>query len=196
MMRFVAATNNIDKLKELRSILTELGIEIMSLNEVGFCEEIEETGDSFEANARIKAETVMRATGFAALADDSGLVIDALGGAPGIYSARFAEPGFRKKKVLEQMEGLPKENRTARFVSAIACVFPGGESVVVRGTCEGVILEELRGMGGFGYDPLFYVPEYAMTFAEMPSELKNRISHRALALQALEEKLKVRNNSL
>jgi XTP/dITP diphosphohydrolase len=189
-MKFVAATNNKDKLKELRDILSILGFEVISLAEAGFNEEIEETGTTFEENALIKANTVMKATGFAAVADDSGLEVDALCGEPGVYSARYAEPGMRKKKVLEKMKDVPKEKRTARFVSAIACVFPGGENIVVRGTCEGEILHECRGSGGFGYDPIFYVPEYNQTFAEMPSELKNRISHRARGINLLAEKLK------
>jgi XTP/dITP diphosphohydrolase len=191
-MKFVAATNNKDKLKELRDILSNLGFEVISLADAGFNEEIEETGDTFEENALIKAETVMKATGLAAVADDSGLEIDALGGEPGVYSARYAEPGLRKKTVLEKMKDVPQDKRTARFVSAIACFFPNGDKIVVRGTCEGEILQKCRGTGGFGYDPIFYLPQYGQTFAEMPADLKNRISHRARGINLLAEKLKGR----
>jgi len=191
-MKLVAATNNKGKLAELRDILSKLGLEVVSLQEIGFVGEVEECGKTFEENALLKAEAVMNATGLATVADDSGLEVDALGGAPGIYSARYAEPGRRKAKLLEELRNVPEEKRTARFVSAIACVFPDGRRIVVRGVCEGKILFECRGTGGFGYDPLFYVPEYGRTFAEMPMELKNRISHRARALQRLAEELKGR----
>jgi len=191
-MKLVAATNNKGKLAELRDILSKLGLEVVSLQEIGFVGEVEECGKTFEENALLKAEAVMNATGLATVADDSGLEVDALGGAPGIYSARYAEPGRRKAKLLEELRNVPEEKRTARFVSAIACVFPDGRRIVVRGVCEGKILFECRGTGGFGYDPLFYVPEYGRTFAEMPMELKNRISHRARALQCLAEELKGR----
>lgn len=191
-MKLVAATNNKGKLAELRDILSKLGLEVVSLQEIGFVGEVEECGKTFEENALLKAEAVMNATGLATVADDSGLEVDALGGAPGIYSARYAEPGRRKAKLLEELRNVPEEKRTARFVSAIACVFPDGRRIVVRGVCEGKILFECRGTGGFGYDTLFYVPEYGRTFAEMPMELKNRISHRARALQRLAEELKGR----
>lgn len=189
-MKFVAATNNKGKLRELDDILSKLGFEVVSLQDAGFNGEIEESGTTFEENAMIKAETAMKATGLAAVADDSGLEVDALGGAPGVYSARYAEPGRRKTRLLEELNNVPEEERTARFVSAIACAFPDGRRITVRGVCEGTILFECRGTGGFGYDPLFYVPEYGQTFAEMPMELKNRISHRARALNLLAEELK------
>jgi XTP/dITP diphosphohydrolase len=191
-MKLVAATNNRDKLRELRSILSQLGIDVLSLDEAGFTGEIIETGTTFEENAIIKCETVMRETGLCAIGDDSGLVVDALGGEPGIYSARYAEPGKRKQKVLEKLRSVPEEKRTARFVAAIACVFPDGETITAIGKCEGRILTECRGDKGFGYDPIFYVPEYDMTFAEMPSLLKNRISHRAKGIELMVEKLKGR----
>ncbi|MGI6578232.1 MAG: XTP/dITP diphosphatase [Eubacteriales bacterium] len=192
MMKMVAATNNKGKLNELVSILSKLGIEVISLEESGYYEEIEENGKTFEENALIKAEAVMRVTGLAAIGDDSGLEIDALNGEPGIYSARYAKPGLRKKTVLDKLRGVPEEKRTARFVCAIACVLTNGEKIITRGICEGKILNECRGEGGFGYDPIFYVPEYRQTFAEMPTELKNRISHRARAIQLMAEKLKGR----
>lgn len=191
-MKMVAATNNKGKLNELVSILSKLGIEVISLEESGYYEEIEENGKTFEENALIKAEAVMRVTGLAAIGDDSGLEIDALNGEPGIYSARYAKPGLRKKTVLDKLRGVPEKKRTARFVCAIACVLPNGEKIITRGICEGKILNECRGEGGFGYDPIFYVPEYRQTFAEMPTELKNRISHRARAIQLMAEKLKGR----
>jgi XTP/dITP diphosphohydrolase len=191
-MKMVAATNNKGKLNELVSILSKLGIEVISLEESGYYEEIEENGKTFEENALIKAEAVMRVTGLAAIGDDSGLEIDALNGEPGIYSARYAKPGLRKKTVLDKLRGVPEEKRTARFVCAIACVLTNGEKIITRGICEGKILNECRGEGGFGYDPIFYVPEYRQTFAEMPTELKNRISHRARAIQLMAEKLKGR----
>lgn len=191
-MKMVAATNNKGKLNELVSILSKLGIEVISLEESGYYEEIEENGKTFEENALIKAEAVMRVTGLAAIGDDSGLEIDALNGEPGIYSARYAKPGLRKKTVLDKLRGVPEKKRTARFVCAIACVLPNGEKIITRGICEGKILNECRGEGGFGYDPIFYVPVYRKTFAEMPTELKNRISHRARAIQLMAEKLKGR----
>ena len=191
-MKMVAATNNKGKLNELVSILSKLGIEVISLEESGYYEKIEENGKTFEENALIKAEAVMRVTGLAAIGDDSGLEIDALNGEPGIYSARYAKPGLRKKTVLDKLRGVPEEKRTARFVCAIACVLTNGEKIITRGICEGKILNECRGEGGFGYDPIFYVPEYRQTFAEMPTELKNRISHRARAIQLMAEKLKGR----
>lgn len=193
-MKMVAATNNKGKLNELVSILSKLGIEVISLEESGYYEEIEENGKTFEENALIKAEAVMRVTGLAAIGDDSGLEIDALNGEPGIYSARYAKPGLRKKTVLDKLRGVPEEKRTARFVCAIACVLPNGEKIITRGICEGKILNECRGEGGFGYDPIFYVPVYRQTFAEMPAELKNRVSHRARAIQLMAEKLKGRLN--
>lgn len=193
-MKMVAATNNKGKLNELVSILSKLGIEVISLEESGYYEEIEENGKTFEENALIKAEAVMRVTGLAAIGDDSGLEIDALNGEPGIYSARYAKPGLRKKTVLDKLRGVPEKKRTARFVCAIACVLPNGEKIITRGICEGKILNECRGEGGFGYDPIFYVPEYRQTFAEMPAELKNRVSHRARAIQLMAEKLKGRLN--
>lgn len=191
-MKMVAATNNKGKLNELVSILSKLGIEVISLEESGYYEEIEENGKTFEENALIKAEAVMRVTGLAAIGDDSGLEIDALNGEPGIYSARYAKPGLRKKTVLDKLRGVPEKKRTARFVCAIACVLPNGEKIITRGICEGKILNECRGEGGFGYDPIFYVPVYRQTFAEMPAELKNRVSHRARAIQLMAEKLKGR----
>lgn len=193
-MKMVAATNNKGKLNELVSILSKLGIEVISLEESGYYEEIEENGKTFEENALIKAEAVMRVTGLAAIGDDSGLEIDALNGEPGIYSARYAKPGLRKKTVLDKLRGVPEKKRTARFVCAIACVLTNGEKIITRGICEGKILNECRGEGGFGYDPIFYVPEYRQTFAEMPAELKNRVSHRARAIQLMAEKLKGRLN--
>jgi XTP/dITP diphosphohydrolase len=191
-MKFIAATNNKGKLRELEYLLSKLGCELLSLEKADFSGEIEENGKTFEENALIKAETVMKSTGLAAIADDSGIEVDALGGAPGIHSARFAGPGMHVVKLLDVLRDVPEGKRGARFVSAIACAFPDGDRIVVRGECKGEILFEARGTGGFGYDPVFYVPEYGQTFAEMPAELKNRISHRAHALDLLIKELKGR----
>ncbi len=191
-MKFAIATNNINKLKEFQSILGALGHQALSLSEIGIFEDIEESGSTFEENAVIKAEAVMLASGLPTIADDSGLEVEALNMEPGIYSARYSAPGTRKQKILDEMIDVPKNKRGARFVSAIACIFPGGERIVTRGECYGEILFECRGDGGFGYDPLFYIPEYGLTFAEMNADLKNKISHRAKALEKLTVLLKGR----
>lgn len=189
-MNIVAATNNPGKLRELREILEGQGHQVLSLADVGFTEEIEETGKTFAENAWIKAETVLKITGLPTVADDSGLEVDALGGAPGVYSARYAEPGARKAKLLEELREVPQAERGAQFVSAIAFALPDGRKIFTEGVCRGEIAFKCSGEGGFGYDPLFYVPEFGCTFAEMSPKLKNTISHRAKALAALEIKLK------
>ena len=148
--------------------------------------DVEETGTTFEENALLKAKAVMEASGMAAIADDSGLMVDALNGEPGVYSARYGgkdSDAARTAYLLENMAQVPEEERTARFVSAIACALPDGRVVTSRGTCEGRILFETRGDNGFGYDPVFYVPEIGMTFAEADGERKNAISHRGNALK-------------
>lgn len=193
-MKFVLASNNKKKLLEMDAILSELGIEVISQSEAGINVEPEETGTSFEENAIIKAEAVMLASGLPAIADDSGLTVDALDGRPGIYSARFGGDCCKNdldrcNLLLKSMEG--KEDRGAAFVSAIACVFPDGRRIISRGECRGTILTEMKGEGGFGYDPLFYIPQYMATMAEMPQELKNKISHRANALNELKTKLEL-----
>lgn len=187
-MKFVLASHNQKKLKELQQIIRELDMEIIPLPENA--PEPEENGATFAENARIKAKSAAAFTGLPALADDSGLCVDALDGAPGIYSARYCEgsDADRNALLLRNMTG--KTNRSARFVCCIACVWPDGTSLTVDGACEGEIAESLSGAGGFGYDPLFYVPAYGCTFGELDGDVKNRISHRAKALQKLKESLK------
>lgn len=197
--RIVFATGNENKMKEIRMILADLGMEIVSMKEAGANEEIVEDGMTFEENAEIKARTISRAlTNDIVLADDSGLEIDYLDKAPGIYSARFAGEDtsydIKNRIFLDRLEGVPDEERTARFVCAVAAVFPDGTSCTVRETIEGQIAHEIAGDNGFGYDPIFYVPEYGCTTAQMDLEQKNLLSHRGKALRAmkriLEEKLR------
>lgn len=186
-------------MKEIRQILADLGMEIVSMKEAGVDIEIVEDGMSFEENAEIKARAVSRVlTSDIVLADDSGLEIDYLDKAPGIYSARFAGEDtsydIKNRIFLDRLEGVPDEERTARFVCAVAAVFPDGTSETVRETIEGRIAHEPAGENGFGYDPIFYVPEYECTTAEMSAKLKNELSHRGKALRSmrriLEEKLR------
>ena len=197
--RIVFATGNKDKMKEIRQILADLGMEIVSMKEAGVDIEIVEDGMSFEENAEIKARAVSRVlTSDIVLADDSGLEIDYLDKAPGIYSARFAGEDtsydIKNRIFLDRLEGVPDEERTARFVCAVAAVFPDGTSETVRETIEGRNAHEPARENGFGYDPIFYVPEYECTTAEMSAELKNELSHRGKALRSmrriLEEKLR------
>lgn len=188
--RIVFATGNQDKMKEIRMILEDLGIPVYSMKEAGVNIEIVEDGTSFEENAEIKARAVSRVLkNDIVLADDSGLEIDYLDKAPGIYSARFAGEDtsydVKNRIFLDRLEGVPEEERTARFVCAVAAVFPDGTAKTVRGTIEGRIAHEILGENGFGYDPIFYVPEYGCTTGEMPPELKNKLSHRGIALRAM-----------
>lgn len=188
-MKLVLASNNKHKIEEIKSILSKNGIdaEVLSLSEIGYTDEIIEDGVSFEENALIKAKTVA-ALGYIGIADDSGLCVDALGGAPGIYSARYAgEPCDHAKnneKILSALHGKKGSERSAAFVSVIACVMPDGSYFTVRGECPGEMLEALQGNGGFGYDPLFRPTGYPLTFAELSFDEKNKISHRAKALVA------------
>lgn len=193
-MKFVIATNNQKKLKELQKILADFGVEALSLAQAGVTTDVEETGKTFEENAVLKAENAMKVTGLPAVADDSGLVVAALGGEPGIYSARYGgdackDDTERLNLLLKNMEG--KTNRRAFFVSAVACVFPDGEKIVTRGECHGLITETAVGDGGFGYDPIFYLPNEGATMAEISAERKNEISHRAMALSNFLGALKV-----
>ena len=191
-MTFFVATKNEGKKKELLRILSPLGIDVISEKDLKepLCE-VEENGTTFEENALIKARSASKATGLPAVADDSGLCVDAFGGAPGIYTARFAgEPSDSAKnnaKLLKVLTGVPEEQRTARFVSAVACVFPDGKEFTVRGECEGGIAFELKGDKGFGYDPLF-ISELGC-FGEISDQEKDSISHRGKALIKLKEKL-------
>ena len=191
-MDFLIATHNMKKRDELQRILSPLGIRVLTADEAGVdLTDVEETGTTFEENALLKARSGAKEGNMPCIADDSGLCVDALDGAPGVYSARFAgEHGNDSKnnaKLLDLLKDTPKEARTARFVSAVACVFPDGRELTVRGTCEGVIGYEQKGENGFGYDPLFYVGE--RTFAEFSPAEKDAVSHRGNALRALVKEL-------
>lgn len=195
-MRFVLASSNQNKIKELKTILSRImsDAEVITIKEAGIVDDIVEDGNTFAENALIKAR-VAASTGNIGIADDSGLAVEALGGAPGIYSARYAgghgNDQANNQKLLENMDGVA--NRHAAFVCNIACVFPdGSEPIVAEGKIEGEILEAPRGEGGFGYDPLFWVPSLSKTLAEAMPEEKNAISHRARALAAFAEKFKER----
>ena len=193
-MRIVAATQNAHKLVEIRTITDAFGFELISQAEVGLADvDIEENGTSFEENSFIKADTICRMTGEASIADDSGIVVDALGGAPGIYSARYAgehgNDALNRRKLLKELEGVPFEDRTARFVAVITLVWPDGKKLVARGEVEGHIAFEESGEMGFGYDSLFIPLGYDTTFGNFEPEAKNRISHRANALNKLKELL-------
>lgn len=185
-MRLVLATKNRGKIREISELLAPLEIEILTLDDFPEIGEIEEDGDSFRENAVKKASAVCEKTGLITLADDSGLEVDYLDGAPGVISSRFAgeerDDEANNKKLLELMSGVPAKQRAARFRCVMAVAVPDGWVYTTEGTCEGVIAEEPRGEGGFGYDPLFYLPEYGKTFAELDLETKNKISHRARAL--------------
>lgn len=185
-MKVILASKNQHKLTELSTILSQLGFEIALESEYGLDIDVEETGTTFEENSYLKAEAVMKASGLPVLADDSGLMVDALDGAPGVYSARYGHKASDKERtayLLENMKDVPEERRGAKFVCVITCLFPDGRKIVARGECPGVIARAPHGENGFGYDPVFYLPELGMTYAELPSEQKNAISHRARALQ-------------
>ena len=185
-MKVILASKNQHKLTELSAILSQLGFEIALESEYGLDIDVEETGTTFEENSFLKADAVMQASGLPVLADDSGLMVDALDGAPGVYSARYGHKASDKERtayLLENMKDVPEERRGAKFVCVITCLFPDGRKIVARGECPGVIARAPHGENGFGYDPVFYLPELGMTYAELPSEQKNVISHRARALQ-------------
>ena len=210
-LRFVLASHNAKKLAELREILGALGVAVEALPE-GAPEPVED-GETFEENALIKARAAAALTGLPALADDSGLCVDALRGAPGVYSARYGSAEYdayaekhglkvaleplpphatdreRTLRLLRNLAAVPAGRRHARFVSAVACVFPDGRELTVRGECEGEITRRMHGEGGFGYDPVFFVPAYGKTFGELPQATKNRISHRGKALRKLQQAL-------
>lgn len=193
MKEAIIATHNPGKVKEFKEILEPKGYDVKSLADIGFTEEIEETGQTFEENAILKAEAVAKAVNKMVIADDSGLSIDNLGGRPGVYSARYA--GEQKddeaniNKVLSELKGFEKEQRTARFRCALAVSIPGEETKTVEGHVEGYIAEEPRGQYGFGYDPIFIVKDKDKTMAELTSDEKNKISHRADALKKLSKLL-------
>ena len=185
-MKVILASKNQHKLTELSAILSQLGFEIALESEYGLDIDVEETGTTFEENSFLKADAVMKASGLPVLADDSGLMVDALDGAPGVYSARYGHKASDKERtayLVENMKDVPEERRGAKFVCVITCLFPDGRKIVARGECPGVIARAPHGENGFGYDPVFYLPELGMTYAELPSEQKNAISHRARALQ-------------
>ena len=194
-MKMVLASQNKHKLKEIEKITEDFGISLITMEEAGLGNlDVVEDADTFEGNSEKKAREVMEASGLSAIADYSGLMVDAIGGYPGVYSARFSGPGAtydsNNKKLLEMMKDIPIEKRTARFVSVVTAVFADGRKIVARGEIEGLIAFEESGKGGFGYDPLFYVPEKGKTFAELSENEKNSISHRANALVLFRELLK------
>ena len=185
-MKLVLASKNQGKLKEMQTILSELGLEVVLESEVGVDVDVEETGTTFAENALLKAKAVAEASGMAAIADDSGLMVDALNGEPGVYSARYGGCSSDPERIaylLSNMADIPEGKRSARFVTAIACVLPDGQTLTAEGFCEGRILTQPRGTKGFGYDPVFYVPKIGKTFAEALPEEKNAISHRGNALR-------------
>lgn len=199
--RFIFATTNEGKMKEIRLIMEDLGVTLFSLKDAGLNVEIEENGSSFVENALIKARTIRDMTGEMVLADDSGLEIDYLNKEPGIYSARYmgnASYEVKNQNLIDRLQGVEGEKRSARFVCAIAAAFPDGTELVTTGTMEGLLAETPSGDGGFGYDPILYLPEFQATAAEITMEQKNEISHRGKALRAMKEELKkvVRGNSM
>ena len=191
-MKFVLASKNPKKLVELEEILSSQGIEVAGEADVGVDVEVEETGTTFYENACLKARAVMEATGLPAVADDSGLCVDALNGAPGVYSARYGGPDLddpgRCRLLLENMRGML--DRRCSFVSVVVCCFPNGDLVTGQGECAGTLAYAPRGEDGFGYDPIFFLPEQKKTFAQLTAEEKNAISHRGKALAAFREKMK------
>ena len=195
-MKLVLASKNPKKLKEMNEILSAFGIEVCLQADVGLDLDVEETGTTFEENSMLKAKAVMEASGLPAIADDSGLCVDVLGGAPGVYSARYGGEGLddvgRYRLLLENMKGMGP--RTAKFVSVITCCFPNGDVLTARGECPGTIAFAPQGDNGFGYDPVFWLPQLKKTFAQLSAEEKNAISHRGRALEKfqtmLEEYLK------
>ena len=192
MKQVVIATKNKGKAKDFESLFQPLGFEVVTMFDVAPDMEIEETGTTFEENAVLKAETLAKELNMIVIADDSGLAVDALGGEPGVYSARYAgdhDDEANIVKVLENLADVPEEKRTARFMCALAIAGPEMDTTTVFGTCEGVILEEKRGTNGFGYDPIFFVPELDRAMAELTPEQKGAISHRGNAIRKLAEAL-------
>ena len=192
MKKVIFATKNKGKIKEIQAVLGD-SYEVVTMEEAGINTDIDETGATFEENAAIKAEPVTDICGQILPPDDAGLQTDYLNGEPGIYSARYmghdTSYDIKNKNLLDRLAGVPDEKRTARFVCAVAAAFPDRPTIVVRGTMEGIIGHEIKGENGFGYDPIFFLPEYGMTSAELSPGEKNRISHRGKALRAIKEKL-------
>ena len=198
-MKLILASNNKKKLRELGEILSDMDVELLSQREAGCDFEVEETGTTFAVNAYLKAKAVADATGLAAVADDSGLMVEALNGEPGVYSARYA-PGGHEASDKEKYEYLLSklvnvEHRAAKFVSSICCILPDGSIIRTEGECRGEILREPAGEGGFGYDPVFMPQGYDRSMAELGTEVKNRISHRANALREFKKKLRELNGT-
>lgn len=197
--RIVFATGNAGKVKEIRMIMADTGMEVVSMKEAGISVDIDENGNSYEENAMIKARAVAAYTDDIVMADDSGLEVDALGKEPGIHSARYLGEdtpySIKNAEIIRRLEGVADENRTARFVCAIAAVFPDGEELTTRAAIEGRIGYEERGKNGFGFDPIFYVPEFGKTTAELTEEEKNQVSHRGKALKLMKEELRKHENS-
>ena len=191
-MNFVLASQNKHKLVEMQSILAAHGVEVVLEADVGLNVDVEETGETFAENAMLKARAVMEASGLPAIADDSGVCVDALNGAPGVYSARYGGPELddvaRYRLLLENMRGA--RTRTAHFTSCIACVFPNGDTLEAEGVCPGTIAFAPQGDGGFGYDPVFFLPELRKTYAQLTPEEKAAVSHRGKALAVFEVKLR------
>ncbi len=193
-MKFVIATGNEGKVREFKRMLEPMGYEAVSMKELGLSLDVEETGETFAENARLKAGAACQAAGLPAIADDSGLCVDALGGAPGVYSARYSGLGDdeNNQKLLQELAGVPDGERTARYVCAICCCFPDGTCLTAEESCEGKIGYELSGRQGFGYDPLFYVD--GRSFGQYSDEEKDAISHRGKALRLFCERLKERQS--
>ena len=197
-MKVVLASKNPHKLVEIRQITDRFGFELVLQSELGVDIDVEETGTTFEENSLLKAKAVMEATGLPAIADDSGIAVDALNGAPGIYSARYGfddslDDHGRMMLLLKNTESVPDDRRQAQFVCVITFITPDGKVIQARGEIHGQLTREPRGENGFGYDPIFYYPPLGMTTAQLPSEVKNQVSHRGNALRILNEKLKEAN---
>ena len=201
MVKLVLASRNRKKIKELEALLSDLSsqVQVLSLDDIGYTDDIVEDGDTFAANSRIKA-TVPAKLGYIGIADDSGLTVDALGGAPGVYSARYSGEGAtdekNNEKLLSEMVGVPDEKRTAQFRTVVTCAFPDGTDFQVEGVCEGRILHEPDGDGGFGYDPLFWFEPFGKTFAALTAEEKNSVSHRGKAMREFVARFKEYINNL
>ena len=193
MDKIIFATGNEGKMKEVRMILEDLGLPVLSLKDAGITADVEENGTTFEENAQIKAKAIMEMTGALVLADDSGLEVDALDKEPGIYSARYmghdTSYHIKNQNIIDRLKGKVGEERSARFVCAIAAAFPDGRVLITRVTMEGQIGYEEKGENGFGYDPIFYLPEYQCYSAELSLEEKNKLSHRGKALRLMKERL-------
>lgn len=193
MKKIILASNNKGKIAEVKEILKDMNVEVISMKEAGLDVDIEENGSTFEENALIKAEAIMKMTGEITIADDSGLEVDYLNKEPGIYSARYmghdTSYDIKNNAIIQRLDGVKGTDRSARFVCAMAVVFPYGKNIIARGTMEGLIADKPMGENGFGYDPIMYLPEYQKTSAQLSSEEKNKISHRGKALEKLKTQL-------